>query len=173
MALFLLYLLCFDPRFWWCCHEKMSPPGQRHPGAPGGTRRRLWFEGGLCTPPLCSRVDADPRAEHNRHSEGPCVSGTGVVPWSSLESSKEPREFKKRTSTFSPWPRSLDPQSRCCWTPGSCHLEKRRSGSGCTAWLGKCWSPATPGCPTLWNHTNVNQTAIFRAGLWSSSFVCQ
>lgn len=55
--------------------------------------------------------------------------------------------------TLSPWPHSPGLQSRYCWIASSSHLETRHSGSGCTAWPGKCWWPATNGCPTPCTHS--------------------
>lgn len=60
--------------------------------------------------------------------------------------------YAKATSTETrlmvlPWLHSPGLQSHYCWIPSGSHLERRHSGSGCTAWLEKCWWPAMNGCP--------------------------
>lgn len=49
--------------------------------------------------------------------------------------------------TVLPWLHSPGLQSHYCWILSGSHLERRHSGSGCTAWLEKCWWPAMNGCP--------------------------
>lgn len=102
-----------------------------------------------------------------------CLTGKIINEWPSSsqeDNMNTPHHWSRccpsslNPSVVSPWPHSPAPRSRCCWTPSSCRLEKRGSGSGCTAWLGKCWSPAKPGCPTPWNH-HINVT-------WTNCFSC-